>query len=424
MKRVVYVINKAKGILPQRLCNDDELKFFWSKSMRMALYTERSHTFEICEQLARANKTNKNGQIDSQRCDCIGEQMCLGRACFVKMEIFPGESTAIVQYEERGDLVCSQRLKSSVDAQLQVQKNEMLSELQPSRNLKNVSALLSTERFLNDGVYAQLTQNLPKGCVSDVPGDMEGCQYAGQCINLAIYLHEASVFLAFLKLRRISCDTCRGNYCLIDFDGVEQGCGIGYSRLQSFLRTRNYANWQGHTTCARYQATESTLVHGCVCTNPTGSCNEMNKTRTFQVENVIERRKEDLIYCYSLHHKSKALIGQEVFKNSGTCEGQYCFISLTTSELMVESATFEENYEDHKEFIGISRPRYEILAGCLKVDDDKVSVGCTTEFSRNLSEPLARHCICDSHLCNFYHLLTVDADTRKPIEDSRVKDLT
>uniref|UniRef100_A0A915AF78 Uncharacterized protein n=1 Tax=Parascaris univalens TaxID=6257 RepID=A0A915AF78_PARUN len=325
-------------------------------------------------------KTNKNGQIDSQRCDCIGEQMCLGRACFVKMEIFPGESTAIVQ----------------------------------------------------------------KGCVSDVPGDMEGCQYAGQYESVHCYctgrLCNTREKLSNYNTRQLPtvecCECsephgdrclekkclrqCRGNYCLIDFDGVEQGCGIGYSRLQSFLRTRNYANWQGHTTCARYQATESTLVHGCVCTNPTGSCNEMNKTRTFQVENVIERRKEDLIYCYSLHHKSKALIGQEVFKNSGTCEGQYCFISLTTSELMVESATFEENYEDHKEFIGISRPRYEILAGCLKVDDDKkVSVGCTTEFSRNLSEPLARHCICDSHLCNFYHLLTVDADTRKPIEDSR-----
>ncbi|VDM37030.1 unnamed protein product [Toxocara canis] len=166
---------------------------------------------------------------------------------------------------------------------------------------------------------------------------------------------------------------CRGNYCLIDFDGVEQGCGLGYPRLQSFLRMKNYVDWQGHTTCARYQATESTVVHGCTCTNPTGSCNEVNRTRSFQMKNVIERRKDDLTYCYSLHHKSKSPFGQEVFKNSGTCEGQYCFISLTTSELMVESANFEENYEDHKEFIGKSRPLYEILAGCLKVDDDKAS---------------------------------------------------
>lgn len=57
---------------------------------------------------------------------------------------------------------------------------------------------------------------------------------------------------------------------------------------------------------------------------------------------------------------------------STTCEGQYCFISLTTSEIVLESANFKHNYEDHEEFVGINRPRYEILAGCLKVDDDRV----------------------------------------------------
>lgn len=112
---------------------------------------------------------------------------------------------------------------------------------------------------------------------------------------------------------------------------------------------------------------------------------------------------------------------------STTCEGQYCFISLTTSEIVLESASFKHNYEDHEEFIGINRPRYEILAGCLKVDDDrvrlckniigsltfqKVNVGCTTEYTANSTEPLSKHCICDTHLCNFHHLVAGTEDTR------------
>lgn len=39
--------------------------------------------------------------------------------------------------------------------------------------------------------------------------------------------------------------TCRGNYCLIDFDGVEQGCGVGLPRLKNFLRIQNYTDLQG-----------------------------------------------------------------------------------------------------------------------------------------------------------------------------------
>lgn len=319
-------------------------------------------------------KTLGNGKIDAEICDCTGEQTCVAKACFAKIEIFPEELTAIVQ----------------------------------------------------------------KGCITDVPGGFEGCQFAGQSESIHCYCtgelcntRQKLNFYNTNQLPTVDCcecaethgdqcpdknclRRCRGNYCLIDFEGVEQGCGLGYPRLQGFLRTKNYADWQGHTTCARYQATQSTVVHGCTCTNPTGSCNELNKTRTFQIEKVIERNQDEQNYCYSLHHKSKKPFGQEVFKNSDTCEGQYCFISLTTSELLVESANFEDNYDDHKDYVGLSRPRYEILAGCLKVDDDsKVGVGCTTEFSLNSSEPLARHCICDTHLCNFHHLLTGAADSRK-----------
>lgn len=76
-------------------------------------------------------------------------------------------------------------------------------------------------------------------------------------------------------------------------------------RLQSFLRIPNYLQkFQGVSTCARYQATTTTSVHGCVCTKPTGMCNGLEKMRHYQTENVIKRRLDDQNYCYSLHEKS------------------------------------------------------------------------------------------------------------------------
>lgn len=106
------------------------------------------------------------------------------------------------------------------------------------------------------------------------------------------------------------------------------------------------------------------------------------------------------------------------FFRSDTCEGQYCFISLTTSEVIVESANFEENYEDHDRFVAKSRPRYELLAGCLKVDSDqKVQTGCFKEY-HNASEPLTTHCICESHLCNYHHLITGTQDPRRRTTDT------
>lgn len=86
--------------------------------------------------------------------------------------------------------------------------------------------------------------------------------------------------------------------------------------------------------------------------------------------------------------------------------------------MIVESATFEETLEAHDRFVARSRPRYELLAGCLKVDSDaKVQTGCFKEY-HNETEPLTTHCICESHLCNFHHLLTGTQDTRRRTTDS------
>lgn len=57
---------------------------------------------------------------------------------------------------------------------------------------------------------------------------------------------------------------------------------------------------------------------------------------------------------------------------SETCEGHYCFISMTSSELSVENASLSDDLST-QQFVGVARPRYEILAGCVKVDDDQVN---------------------------------------------------
>uniref|UniRef100_A0A1I7SQT0 Activin_recp domain-containing protein n=1 Tax=Bursaphelenchus xylophilus TaxID=6326 RepID=A0A1I7SQT0_BURXY len=313
-------------------------------------------------------KLKPNGEL-SEDCDCAGNSTCNGTTCFAKVEMFSVEETAIIQ----------------------------------------------------------------KGCASNLPYGTSGCHYAGaqesvhcycdgeKCNTKEKFDNYKPKQLPIVQCCECSeprgekcpedkCErTCRGNYCLIDFDGVEQGCGLGLPRLQNFLRIQNYSDLQGSQTCARYQATQSTIVHGCVCTSPTGFCNRVNASREYQLEKVVSRRVDDQNYCYSLHQKSRKAFDKEIFKKSDTCEGHYCFISMTTSELVVENTT-EIDADGKGSYVGLSRPRYEILAGCLKVDDDnKVSLGCTTEYSENSGNPISKHCICESHLCNYYNLL-VDED--------------
>jgi len=87
-------------------------------------------------------------------------------------------------------------------------------------------------------------------------------------------------------------------------------------------------------------------------------------------------------------------------------------VSLTTAELLVESynETGDGNHTT-EEYVGLSKPRYEILAGCLKVDDDKkVTPGCTTEYMQS-GTPISRHCICETHLCNYYNMLQFNSTT-------------
>lgn len=68
---------------------------------------------------------------------------------------------------------------------------------------------------------------------------------------------------------------------------------------------------------------------------------------------------------------------------SDTCEGHYCFVSLTTTEIALLKSE-DSDPSSNVSFVGLEEgqpsskslifPKYEILVGCLKIDDDKVIV--------------------------------------------------
>ncbi|KAF7639100.1 hypothetical protein Mgra_00001332 [Meloidogyne graminicola] len=137
------------------------------------------------------------------------------------------------------------------------------------------------------------------------------------------------------------------------------------------LRIPNYLNQlQGQLLCANYQASSETIVNGCVCTEPSGNCNQRNKTWNHQMQQVLSRREDELNFCYSLHARNDdEPITENVYKKSSTCEGHFCFASLSTREMVVETEPLKDGISSNS-FIGVSKQRFELLAGCLKVDDD------------------------------------------------------
>uniref|UniRef100_A0AAF5DM47 Uncharacterized protein n=2 Tax=Strongyloides stercoralis TaxID=6248 RepID=A0AAF5DM47_STRER len=329
----------------------------------------------VCESCFASCKLYRDGSFDIKNCDCANKEVCYGEACYAKIETFPDEKIATVQ----------------------------------------------------------------KGCITEVPGGLEGCYHNGQTESTHCYCTSDNCNIASKlnnfkanklpiieccdcsesngnKCNEFKCDNkCKGNYCVADLEGNDQGCGYGIPRLAMFLRMIDYIKWQGSTICSRYQA-GNTIINGCTCTSPTGNCNEMAKTREYQNKNVILRNLENQHYCYSLHQKSTKPFKTNIFKNSETCEGQYCFFSLTTTELTIESEEYHDALTSSTNFIGTSRPYYEILAGCLKVDnDEKLNIGCTREYNGSKSNStISKQCICDSHLCNYeYFVETYSNSTTK-----------
>ncbi|CEF59899.1 Hypothetical protein SRAE_X000164200 [Strongyloides ratti] len=326
----------------------------------------------ICESCFASCKLYRDGSFDIKNCDCANKEICYGEACYAKIETFPDEKVATIQ----------------------------------------------------------------KGCITEVPGGLEGCYHNGQTESTHCYCTSDKCNIGSKlnnfkanklpiveccdcsesngnKCNEIKCDkTCKGNYCVADLEGNDQGCGYGIPRLAMFLRMIDYIKWQGSTICSRYQA-GNTVINGCTCTSPTGNCNEMAKMREYQNKNVILRNLDNQHYCYSLHQKSTKPFKTNVFKKSETCEGQYCFFSITTTELTIESEEYHDALTSSTNFIGTTRPYYEILAGCLKVDnDEKLNIGCTREYngSKNNST-ISKQCICDSHLCNYEYFVEMYSNT-------------
>lgn len=66
------------------------------------------------------------------------------------------------------------------------------------------------------------------------------------------------------------------------------------------------------------------------------------------------------------------MLRKKIFFRSSTCEGHFCFASLSTREMVVETEPLKDGISSNS-FIGVSKQRFELLAGCLKVDDDNVS---------------------------------------------------
>jgi hypothetical protein len=105
---------------------------------------------------------------------------------------------------------------------------------------------------------------------------------------------------------------------------------------------------------------------------------------------VLARRLDDLNYCYSLHARSEEdplsadayrkwermasckKSWELIYSRAATCEGHFCFASMSTREMAVEPDPAEPDPESATNFVGVSKQRFELLGGCLKVDDDKV----------------------------------------------------
>lgn len=51
-------------------------------------------------------------------------------------------------------------------------------------------------------------------------------------------------------------------------------------------------------------------------------------------------------------------------------------------------------------------------------------MGCTVEYLTNTSNVISKHCICESHLCNYFHLLANDGNISSSQGKSIVKPIS
>uniref|UniRef100_A0A1I8BC12 Activin_recp domain-containing protein n=1 Tax=Meloidogyne hapla TaxID=6305 RepID=A0A1I8BC12_MELHA len=287
-------------------------------------------------------KLIENGNLDPIKCDCGGNdnETCIAENCFVKIELFREEMVGIVQ---KG---CVNGLPIRTDG------------CSYSGQTESIHCYCQGE-LCNERI--KLNNYLPSKLPTIECCECGGGEQQDQCPNTDILSVEKT------SSSGVCSRVCRGNYCLVDFGGNEQGCGQGVPRLQNFLRISDYLNQlQGQLVCAYYQASTETIVNGCVCTEPSGNCNQRNRTWNHQMEKVLGRRTDDLNYCYSLHARSDdEPINENIYKKSETCEGHFCFVSLSTREMAIEPEISNDGSSTSlNSFVGVSKQRFELLGGC------------------------------------------------------------
>lgn len=306
------------------------------------------------------------------------------------------------------------------------------------------------ERFPDDDVSSIL-----KGCVDYVAQDMIGCQHAGDNHSIECYCngndmcntvehlnnYEAKILP---KIQCCDCNpngarkmcrfdaclqTCKGHYCYLDMDAQTQGCGVGYPQLYNELRTKSLHPFLSHQTCVKSTSGDpqiSPWIRGCACASD--HCNRYPSNifdRDFEA-NVADQQAQQLplVTCHSFADSSVSPIKIETYAERGFCKGHFCFLTLTTRQVVFESDDNINRYDDdedntdeeelHEERIASElkvtpyfHEKYDFTVGCLIVDNsNKVQLGCTTEYGENMSKIYTRHCICSGDYCNFYNLIS------------------
>lgn len=265
-----------------------------------------------------------------------------------------------------------------------------------------------------------------KGCVDKVIDDwVGGCQYAGDKNSVECYCKGDMCNVAsglnlyqpkpLPEIRCCQCDpfneeedvgcnptecirSCMGNYCYVNSAQQTQGCGFGYPKQISMLRTKSLATWENEQySCSLSVAGDHpnsvSWKRECNCFQD--NCNMILPSYEHD-HNLTERSTARQMYCHNFVDDSERPITMDSYNKSTWCEGHYCYVTVQTN---VITETFNN--------INKLRLQYEIFAGCIMADNDtKVSVGCTTEWSAvDAKTPFRKHCICSNDYCNFFNLI-------------------
>lgn len=127
---------------------------------------------------------------------------------------------------------------------------------------------------------------------------------------------------------------------------------------------------------------------------------------------------------------SDAPFTEDDFKSAKTCEGNFCYVQLITSSVAVEilgkertelglvgwgeaagrTADYLDSDSEEASVSVVQDKTFELAAGCLTLTDKgEVSKGCSEEWATDRDEPTRQHCVCDTHMCNYWTQLSEES---------------